>query len=182
MLLISNNFLSLYVIQMMSNVWYIDAQSALSQTNYCKIFCFILLEMLIMIQLNFPNEQLLIHPALLTITETANEYVNIVIEQLNILIVHCYISKCQSSYLKKFWDWISEISEIDSSTVLFLGDFVEIYQFVIQVEVQGFQGNNSQCTLDSVVTYYQENDELKSISYCVISDDRKHDVALVYEI
>ena len=129
-----------------------------------------------MIQLNFPNEQLLIHPALLTITETANEYVNIVIEQLNILIVHCYISKCQSSYLKKL------ISEIDSSTVLFLGDFVEIYQFVIQVEVQGFQGNNSQCTLDSVVTYYQENDELKSISYCVISDDRKHDVALVYEI
>ena len=129
-----------------------------------------------MIQLNFPNEQLLIHPALLTITETVNEYVNIVIEQLNILIVHCYISKCQSSYLKKL------ISEIDSSTVLFLGDFVEIYQFVIQVEVQGFQGNNSQCTLDSVVTYYQENDELKSISYCVISDDRKHDVALVYEI
>ena len=132
--------------------------------------------MLIMIQLNFPNEQLLIHPALPTITETVNEYVNIVIEQLNILIVHCYISKCQSSYLKKL------ISEIDSSTVLFLGDFVEIYQFVIQVEVQGFQGNNSQCTLDSVVTYYQENDELKSISYCVISDDRKHDVALVYEI
>ena len=129
-----------------------------------------------MIQLNFPNEQLLIHPALLTITETVNEYVNIVIEQLNILIVHCYISKCQSSYSKKL------ISEIDSSTVLFLGDFVEIYQFVIQVEVQGFQGNNSQCTLDSVVTYYQENDELKSISYCVISDDRKHDVALVYEI
>ena len=116
MLLISNNFLSLYVIQMMSNVWYIDAQSALSQTYYCKIFCFILLEMLIMIQLNFANEQLLIHLALLTITETVNEYVNIVIEQLSILIVHCYISKCQSSYLKKL------ISEIDSSTVLFLGD------------------------------------------------------------
>ena len=152
MLLISNSFLSLYVIQMMSNVWYIDAQSALSQTYYCKIFCFILLEMLIMIQLNFANEQLLIHLALLTITETVNEYVNIVIEQLSILIVHCYISKCQSSYLKKL------ISEIDSSTVLFLGDFVEIYQFVIQAEVQW---NNSQCTLHSVVTYYQENDELK---------------------
>ena len=34
-------------------------------------------------------------------TETINEYVNIVIEQLYILRVHSYISKCQSRYLKK---------------------------------------------------------------------------------
>ena len=32
--------------------------------------------------------------------ETVNEYVNIVIEQLHILTVDCYISKCQSRYLK----------------------------------------------------------------------------------
>ena len=73
-------------------------------------------------------------------------------------------------------------SEIDCSTVLLLGDFAENYQFLIQDEVQGFHWNNSQCTLHPVVTYYQENDELKNISYCVISDDRKHDVALVYEV
>ena len=36
-------------------------------------------------------------------------------------------------------------------------------------------------TLHAIVTYYQENDELKNISYCVISDDIKH-VALVYEV
>ena len=30
------------------NIWFIDAQTALSQTHYCKIFCFILLEILIM--------------------------------------------------------------------------------------------------------------------------------------
>ena len=72
--------------------------------------------------------------------------------------------------------------EIDSSMVLFLGDFAENYQFVIQVEVQGFHWNNSQCTLHPVVTYYQENDELKNISYCVISEDRKHEFALVYEV
>ena len=33
-------------------------------------------------------------------TETVNEYVNIVIEQLHILTVHPYILKCQSRYLK----------------------------------------------------------------------------------
>ena len=109
-------------------------------------------------------------------TETVNEYVNIVIEQLHILTVHSYISKCSLRYLKKLK------SEIDNSTVLLLGDFAENYQFVIQDEVQGFHWNNSQCTLHPVVTYYQENDELKNISYCVISDDRKHDVALVYEV
>ena len=54
--------------------------------------------------------------------------------------------------------------EIDSSTVLFLGDFTENYQFVIQDEVQGFHWNNSQSTLHPVVTYYQENDELQNIS------------------
>ena len=87
--------------------------------------------------------------------------------------MHSYISKCQSRYLKKLK------SEIDSSTVLFLGEFAENYQFVIQGEVQEFHWNNFQCTLHPVVTYYQENDKLKNITYCVISDDRKHDVALV---
>ena len=79
-------------------------------------------------------------------------------------------------YLKKLK------SEIDSSTVLFLGDFAKNYQYVIQDEVQGFHWNNSQCILHPFVTYYQKNDKLKNIPYCVISDDRKHNVALVYEV
>ena len=90
--------------------------------------------------------------------------------------MHSNISKCQSRCLKKLK------SEIDRSTVLFFGDFAENYQFVIQDEVQGFHWNNSQCTLHPVVTYYQENGELKHISYYAISDVRKHDDALVYEV
>ena len=90
--------------------------------------------------------------------------------------MHPYILKCQLRYLKKLK------SEINSSTVLFLDGFAENYQFVIQDEVQEFHCNNSQYTLHPVVTYYQENDGLKNISYCVISDDRKHDVALGYEV
>ena len=90
--------------------------------------------------------------------------------------MHSYISKSQLRYLKKLK------SEIDSSTVLFLGNFAENYRFVIQDEAQGFYWNHSQCTLHPVVTYYQENGELKNIPYCVISDDKKHDVTLVYEV
>ena len=55
-------------------------------------------------------------------TETVNLYVNMVTEQLHILTVQSYISKCQSRYLKKLK------FEIDSSTGLFLGDFAENYQ------------------------------------------------------
>ena len=109
-------------------------------------------------------------------TETIDDYVNLVIEKLQILTVHSYISKCQSRHLKKLK------AEIDNSTVLFLGDFAENYQFVVQDEVQGFHWNNSQCTLHPVVIYYKDNDELKNVSYCVISDDRTHDVAMVYEV
>jgi len=72
--------------------------------------------------------------------------------------------------------------EIDYLTVLFLGDFAENYLFVVQDEVQGFHWNNSQCTLHPVVIYYKLNDEVKHISYCIISDDRNHDVAMVYAV
>ena len=126
--------------------------------------------------MNFLNGQLLIDLNLTHHTETVNEYVNIVVQLLHILKVHSYISKCQSRYLKKLK------SEIYSSAELFLGDFAENYRFLIQYEVPGVHSNNSQCTLHPVITYYQENDEMKNISYCVISDDRKHDVALVYEV
>ena len=108
-------------------------------------------------------------------TETVNEYVSTLIEQLRILTVHSYISQCQSRCLKKLK------SEIDSSTVLLFGDFAENYHFVIQDDVQGFYWNNFQCTLHPVATYYQKNSELKNIFYCVTSDDRKHDT-LVYEL
>ena len=40
-------------------------------------------------------------------------------------------------------EYVNMKSEIDSSMVLFLGDFAENYQFVIQDEVQGFHWNNS---------------------------------------
>ena len=84
--------------------------------------------------------------------------------------------KCQSRHLIKLK------YEIDSSARPYFRDFAGNYQFVIQDDVQGFHWNNSQCTLHPVNTYVLENDQLKSISYCFISDDRKHDVAFVYEV
>ena len=54
----------------------------------------------------------------------------------------------------------------------------ENYKFVAQDEVQ----NNLQCTLHPVVVYYKTDDQLIHMSFCIISDDMTHDVAIFYEI
>ena len=65
---------------------------------------------------------------------------------------------------------------------LILGDFAENYKFVVQDEVQSFHWNNLQCTLHPVVVYYRADGKLLHMSYCIISDDMTHDVAMVYEM
>ena len=54
--------------------------------------------------------------------------------------------------------------------------------FIVQDEMQGFHWNNLQCTLHPVVVYYKDGDALQSVSYCIISDDNKHDVRIVYQV
>jgi len=71
---------------------------------------------------------------------------------------------------------------MDESTALFLGDFAQNYQFVVQDEVQGFYWNNLQCTLHPVVIYFKQGGVLKHKSYCVLSDDNDHDVGMVYQV
>ena len=73
-------------------------------------------------------------------------------------------------------------NELKSDGIIFLGDFAENYAFVVQGEVQLFHWRNFQATLHPVVVYYKENEKLKHFSYCVISDDMEHDVAMVYQV
>ena len=56
------------------------------------------------------------------------------------------------------------------------------YKFVVQDEVQSFHWNNLQCTLPPVVVYYRADGKLLHMSYCIISDDMTHDIAMVYKI
>ena len=88
-------------------------------------------------------------------------------------MVHSYIAKAQSEHLKKLK------SELKSDSITFLGHFAENYGFVLQDEVQSFHWRNLQATLHPVVIYYKENEKRKHFSYCVISDDVEHDVAMV---
>ena len=104
------------------------------------------------------------------------DYIELVIEQLQKLTAHSYLAKAQAKYLK------SRKEEMDANTALFLGDFAENYNFVVQDEVQGFHWNNKQCSLHPVLIYYRDDSGLKHRSFCILSDDLNHDVPFVYEV
>ena len=93
------------------------------------------------------------------------------------MTTHSFIAKCQSNYLRECKE-----KHLEENEVIILGDFAENCSFVLQDEVQGFCWNNLQCTLHPVVVYYKDGDALQSVSYCIISDDNKHDVGMVYQV
>ena len=99
-------------------------------------------------------------------------YVDIVEAHLQKLTAHLFIAKAQSRYQK------SRKAEMGSSNALILDDFIENHKFMVQHKVQGFQWNNSLCTLHSVVVYYKEGFELHHMPFCNLS----HDVPTVFEV
>ena len=113
---------------------------------------------------------------LLHCKESIPSYADMIIKQLNKLVPHSSIAKCQTRYLKK------QKEEIDDNTASVSGDFAQNYSFVVQDEIQGYHWNNLQCTLHPVVVYYKKGQDLSHISYCILSDDLEHTIHLVYVI
>ena len=64
---------------------------------------------------------------------------------------------------------------LQQDTTIILLDFAENYSFVVQDAIQGFYWENSQATLHPFTIYYKEDDELKYMSVCIISDCMKHE-------
>ena len=105
-----------------------------------------------------------------------SQFINLVIQQLQKLTAHSFIIKCQSSYLRECKE------NLEENKIIILGDFAEKYSFVVRDEIQGFHWNNLQCTLHSVVVHHKDGDALQSVSYCIMSDDNKHEVGMVYQV
>nr|XP_047140235.1 uncharacterized protein LOC124815519 [Hydra vulgaris] len=105
--------------------------------------------------------------------EPVFEYIELVCRKLEKLAPHSYLAKSQALYLR------SRKEDMNEVTALFLGDFSENYKFVVQDEVQSFHWKNLQCTLHTVIIYFQKEGILKHKIYCVISDDMIHDVNMV---
>ena len=90
---------------------------------------------------------------------------------------HQFIAKSQASYLRSCKDNLRP-----NESALILLDFAENYSLVCQDAVQGFHWETSQATLHPFVVYYREEvgGELKSLSVCIISDDREHVTGTVH--
>ncbi|XP_065312659.1 uncharacterized protein LOC135922157 [Gordionus sp. m RMFG-2023] len=94
-----------------------------------------------------------------TLTKSASEFVEYLIEKLNILIPHAFISSEQSSFFK------SLKSNLKDEEYLIISDFAENYAFVVQDHAQGFHWTNNQATLHPFMIYYCERGTIKHISY-----------------
>ena len=64
--------------------------------------------------------------------------------------------------------------------IIVVGDFSENYKFVVQDSIQSFYFGTSQCTIHPFVVYFPSKDEVQHQSYCFISDNLKHDSAMIY--
>ena len=103
-----------------------------------------------------------------------NEFIEKVCDIFDALRQHHYITKAQSSYLRTLKDNLS------SDTAVVLMDFAENYSFLIQDAVQGFYWDNSQATLHPIVVYVLQDEMMKCLSFCVISDCLKHDTTAAH--
>ena len=116
--------------------------------------------------------------SLQTLSSSADEFIENFSEQVHKLKKHSFTAKAQASFLK------NQKATLGNDEIIILLDFTENYSYVLQDEVQSFHWNNNQCTLHPVVVYYKSPDteNLCSKSICVVSDDKEHDVAFVYEV
>ena len=70
--------------------------------------------------------------SLITRCVTTEEYKDLLIEVIDKLTVHSFIAKCQGEYLKQCKD------NLLHDECIWLGDFSENYEFVVQDEVQSY--------------------------------------------
>lgn len=109
-------------------------------------------------------------------TSSLHEFIDDLTDRIEKLIPHSFIAKSQSFFLKDLKE------NLPSHTAVILLDFNENYSFIIQDEVQGYHWTSESCTLHPVVVYCINTDGEKiTSSHCIVSDDLKHDVSMVYK-
>ncbi|KAK3911628.1 ARL14 effector protein [Frankliniella fusca] len=110
-----------------------------------------------------------------TISKNADEFIDVIIEQLKTLLPHHFISKEQSKHYKYLKENLKE------GEVLTVCDFAENYTCVVQDAIQSYYWKNEQVTIHPFVAYYKNSSgETVSTSFAVVSDYMKHHVDAVY--
>ena len=112
---------------------------------------------------------------LATHTDSTNEFIEQLIEKLQILKTHQFIHDQQTRF------YYSLKENLKPGVVIAVGDFSQNYAFVIQDAAQGVHWSKSSCTLHPWVCYYRgQNGLIKTYSLLFISDHLTHDTVAVY--
>ena len=109
-------------------------------------------------------------------TLTVEEFVKEICNKFHKLRAHHFIAKAQSTYL-------SELKEnLPTNNAIVLLDFEENYSYIAQDPVQAYHWNNSQDNIHPFVVYYrdEEDQQMKVINYCALSDCLKHNASIVH--
>lgn len=112
---------------------------------------------------------------LVTQVESTEEFLDSFVEHMSVLTKHHFIAKSQSKYLKD-----KKLALLQEECIVLL-DFAENYSFIVQDAIQGFHWENSQATLHPFVIYGKNDEnEVSTVSICVISDHTTHDTSTVF--
>ena len=103
--------------------------------------------------------------------ENVETYTKTIRKKVQSMMVHFYIANTQLEHLQKL-----------KNELIFLGDLVENYGFMVQDEAHSFHWRSLQAMLHQSVIYYKENEKLKQFSNSIISDDMEHDSAMVHQV
>ncbi|CAF4238702.1 unnamed protein product, partial [Rotaria magnacalcarata] len=110
-----------------------------------------------------------------TISNSVEDFIDILSAKITLLTRHHYIATSQSLYLKELKQ------NLKSDEIVLIGDFSENYSFVIQDEIQSFHWTNEQATVHPFVLYYKNDlGQTAHKSYCFISDCLIHTTVVVY--
>ena len=114
-----------------------------------------------------------------TITVTCIEYIKNMVEDINTLTKHSFLSMCQANFLK------TKRESLLSNEAIALGDFVENYHFIVRDKSQSYHWSKEYCTctLYPVVVYYlDDGGNVAHKLFCFISNDNHHDTYFVCKV
>jgi len=113
---------------------------------------------------------------LITQLLSSEDFVQQLVERLEVLKPHSFVSKQQSEYFQSIKNTLPD------DVVLVTLDFSENYKYVAQDASQAFHFNNDQCSIFPVVYYYKDKNETQHRSLIFLSESTQHDTAAVYII
>lgn len=111
--------------------------------------------------------------SLKTIEETIGDFTENLVDDIHNLTVHHFVSKSQSMYLNELKAHLQP-----NQSILQL-DFAENYTCIQQESAQASYFSKQQVTLHPYVLYFKSDNQLKTQSFCIVSDHMVHDSATV---